>query len=79
MLELIEHIGNTSLYAEINSEISTCGKCGFAGYDFTKITAKDGTVRWKCPCCGETDPTIVHTSYRVCGYISNYIPTEGRS
>ncbi len=79
MLELIEHIGNECLYAEINSEISTCATCGFDGYDFPKVYAKDGTIRWKCPCCGETDPEKVHTSYRICGYISNYTPNQGRS
>lgn len=79
MLALIEHIGNTCLYAEVNSEVSNCSGCGFSGYDFKKITAEDGTVRWQCPCCGETDPSIVKTSYRICGYISNYTPNEGRS
>ena len=79
VLELIEHIGDTCLYAELNSEISTCGKCGFNGYDFPKVFAEDGTIRWKCPRCGETDPEIVHTSYRICGYISNYTPNQGRS
>lgn len=79
MLELIEHIGNECLYAEINSEISHCATCGFEGYDFPKTPAKDGTVRWQCPCCGEIDPEKVHTSYRICGYISNYTPNQGRS
>lgn len=79
MLELIEHIGNECLYAEINSEISICSECGFEGYDFQKVFAPDGTIRWKCPCCGETDPEKVHTSYRICGYISNYTPNQGRS
>lgn len=79
MLEIIEHIGNECLYAEINSEISTCSSCGFGGYDFPKVYAEDGTVRWKCPNCGETDPQRVKTSYRICGYISNYTPTQGRS
>lgn len=69
MLEIIEHIGNECLYAEINSEVSTCSVCGFAGYDFPKVSAPDGTVRWKCPSCGETDPEKVRTSYRICGLI----------
>lgn len=79
MLEIIEHIGNTCLYAEINSEVSNCTTCGFQGYDFEKIQAEDGTVRWKCPQCGESDPEKVKTSYRVCGYLSNYTPNVGRS
>lgn len=79
MLEIIEHIGNNCLYAEVNSEISTCGVCGFEGYDFKKVYADDGTIRWKCPSCGETDPSKVRTSYRICGYISNYTPNQGRS
>lgn len=79
MLEIIEYIGNNCLYAEINSEISVCNNCGFQGYDFKKITADDGTVRWKCPKCGESDPNKIKTSYRICGYISNYTPNQGRS
>ncbi len=79
MLDIIEHIGNECLYAEINSEISSCKTCGFEGYDFKKITAEDGTVRWKCPHCGETDQNKVRTSYRICGYISNYTPNKARS
>ena len=79
MLEIIEHIGNECLYAEINSEVSSCGSCGFEGYDFKKVTAEDGTVRWKCPRCGETSPEKVRTSYRICGYISNYTPNKARS
>lgn len=79
ILEIINFIGNNCLYAEINSEISHCSTCGFQGYDFKKVAAEDGTVRWKCPQCGEEDPKKVKTSYRICGYISNYTPTEGRS
>lgn len=79
MLELIEHIGENCLYAEINSEISNCYSCGFCGYDFKKIIVEDGTIRWQCPQCGEIDPQKVKTSYRICGYISNYTPNQGRS
>jgi ribonucleoside-triphosphate reductase len=79
VLEIIEHIGNTSLYAELNSEVSQCEnpECGFSGYDFKKIITKDG-ISWQCPKCGETER--VRTSYRVCGYLSNLTKlTRGRS
>lgn len=79
MLELMKFISDNCNYAEINSEISQCGKCGFEGYDFEKTYAEDGTLRWKCPSCGESDPDVVLTSYRICGYISNYTPNQGRS
>lgn len=79
MLRLMEHISNECLYAEINSEISSCRACGFEGYDFKKLIVEDGTIRWQCPHCGETNPEKVKTSYRVCGYISNYVPAAGRS
>jgi ribonucleoside-triphosphate reductase len=70
VLEVIEHIGNTCLYAELNSEVSQCENpdCMFSGYDFKKIQ-DGGTLKWQCPKCGETER--VRTSYRVCGYISN--------
>lgn len=79
MLELINFIGDNCLYAEINSEISSCSSCGFQGYDFNKILEDDGTIRWECPNCKEKDPKKVKTSYRICGYISNYTPNQGRS
>ena len=79
MLELIEHIGNNCLYAEINSEVSQCENpdCLFSGYDFKKIV-KNGEIRWQCPKCGEIER--VRTNYRVCGYLStlNHL-TEGRA
>jgi ribonucleoside-triphosphate reductase len=79
MLEIIEFIGDNCLYSEINSEISSCKTCGFQGYDFEKVLVEDGTIRWRCPSCGEQDPEKVKTSYRICGYISNYTPNRGRS
>ena len=79
MLELIEHIGENCLYAEINSEVSQCENpdCMFSGYDFKKIVNK-GEIRWQCPKCGETER--VRTNFRVCGYMStlNHL-TEGRA
>ena len=79
MLELIEHIGENCLYAEINSEVSQCENpdCMFSGYDFKKIINK-GEIRWQCPKCGETER--VRTNFRVCGYMStlNHL-TEGRA
>lgn len=79
ILSIIDFIGDNCLYAEINSEISVCNSCGFNGYDFKKILVNDGTIRWQCPKCGETNPEMVKTSYRICGYISNYTPNQGRS
>lgn len=79
MLEIIEHIGNTCLYAEINSEVSQCRECGLSGYDFKKIIADDGTIRWQCPKCGNSDPNKMSITYRICGYLSSYIPNQGRS
>lgn len=69
MLEIIEHIGNNCLYAEINSEVSQCENpnCLFMGYDFKKIV-NGGEIKWQCPKCGETDR--VRTSWRICGYLT---------
>lgn len=79
VLNIMKFIKDSCNYAELNSEISECASCGFSGYDFKKIYADDGTLRWQCPNCGESDPKKVKTSYRICGYISNYTPNAGRS
>lgn len=78
MLEIIECIGENCLYGEVNSEVSHCKTCGFSRHDFKKVLI-DNRVFWKCPKCGETNPNKVLTSYRICGYISNYTPNKGRS
>lgn len=67
LLEVIKHIYNTIMYAEINTKSCYCEKCGYHGN--IPIKDHDGTLQWTCPQCGNTDGTTMDISFRVCGYI----------
>jgi ribonucleoside-triphosphate reductase (formate) len=64
VLEIIKHMYDTIMYAEINVKADYCTKCGFEGellYNRVENT-------WKCPQCGATGDDVTPCR-RVCGYI----------
>ena len=66
VLEIMKHIYNHIMYAELNTKSDYCSKCG---YDGEIITYKDehGKLDWKCPKCGCTDHNFLHVARRTCG------------
>ena len=68
ILEVIKFIYNNIMYAEINTKSCYCEKCGFDG-DIPLIADENGTLKWKCPNCGNTDNTTMDIIFRVCGYL----------
>lgn len=72
VMEIIRHIYNTNLYAEINTMTSYCKECGCR--DIKMID--DST--FECPQCGNTDFNKMNIALRICGYISTNPFNEGR-
>ena len=72
IMEVIRHIYNTILYAEINTMTSYCQECGCR--DIKMID--DST--FECPQCGNTDFNKMNIALRICGYISTNPFNEGR-
>lgn len=68
ILEVIKFIYNNIMYAEINTKSCYCEKCGFDG-DIPLVADENGTLKWECPNCGNTDNTTMDIAFRVCGYI----------
>ena len=68
ILEVIKFIYNNIMYAEINTKSCYCEKCGFDG-NIPLVADENGTLKWKCPNCGNTDNTTMDIAFRVCGYI----------
>lgn len=65
--EVVKHIYNNNLYAEINLRGGDhCGNCGFKGE--IKINNNN---QWECPNCGCTDRNKFSIFRRVCGYVNN--------
>ena len=73
ILEIIKHIYNTILYAEINTMTSYCKECGC-----TDIQMKDN-LEFECPNCGNNDFNKMNIALRICGYISTNPFNEGRA
>ena len=73
VLEIIKHIYNTVMYAEINTMTSYCHICGC-----TDIKMGDD-LKFHCPNCGNDDFEKMNIALRICGYISTNPFNDGRA
>lgn len=73
ILEVIKHIYNNIIYAEINTMTSYCHVCGC-----TDIKMEDD-LKFHCPQCGNDDFNKMNIALRICGYISTNPFNEGRA
>lgn len=73
ILEVIRHIYDTIMYAEINTMTSYCHECGC-----TDIQMGDD-LEFHCPQCGNSDYNKMNVALRICGYISTNPFNEGRA
>ena len=70
VLAVIKHIYDNIMYAELNTKLDTCQKCGFQG-EIEMVKDENGKLIWKCPQCGNTEAGTMNIIRRVCGYLSN--------
>ena len=73
ILEVIKHIYNNIMYAEINTMTSYCQVCGC-----TDIKMGDD-LKFHCPNCGNDDFNKMNVAVRICGYISTNPFNDGRA
>lgn len=73
IIEVIKHIYNEIIYAEINTMTSYCHICGC-----TDIKMGDD-LKFHCPQCGNDDFNKMNVALRICGYISTNPFNEGRA
>lgn len=65
VLEIIKHMYETILYAEINVKRDYCELCG---YDHEmRIVQVGNRLVWECPNCGNRDETTLNVIRRTCG------------
>lgn len=67
LLEVIKYMYENIMYAEINTKSCHCEKCGYDGN--IPIVDEGGTLKWKCPKCGNGDSKSLDIAFRVCGYL----------
>lgn len=77
VLEVIKHIYNTILYAELNTKSDYCQVCG---YDGEIMIVDDGDkLVWECPNCKNRDESKMNVVRRTCGYLGSNFFNQGRT
>lgn len=72
--QVVVHIYNTNIYAEINTESDVCGVCKYEG----KMDNDSETLDWVCPQCGNRDQSKLSVIRRTCGYLGETVWSKGR-
>ncbi len=62
--QVIDHMYENNIYAEINSESDSCGVCLYTG-----TMEADEDLNWVCPQCGNKDQSKLSVIRRTCGYL----------
>ena len=75
VIAVIQHIYETTMYAELNTKSDYCQSCGFEGE--IEIVDKNGKLGWRCPNCGNTNSLSLYVQRRLCGYLGTL--TNGTS
>ncbi len=73
LLQIMQHIYENNMYAEINTTTSYCHVCGC-----TDIKMEDD-LKFHCPVCGNDDFNQMNIAVRICGYISTNPFNDGRA
>lgn len=74
VVEVMKHIYNTNIYAEMNTKADLCHVCGFNG----EIIINDD-IEWECPQCHNKDQDQMTVVRRTCGYLGSNFWSEGRT
>lgn len=78
VIEVLKHIYNNIMYAELNTKSDYCQECGYDG-EIKIITDNDGKLIWECPNCGNRDQDKMNVARRTCGYIGSHFWNAGRT
>lgn len=67
VLEVIKYIYDHIMYAELNTKLDYCQKCGFSGEIQIIEDEESGKLVWECPQCGNRDQDTMNVIRRTCG------------
>lgn len=70
ILAVMKYIYENCWYAELNSKIDNCHKCGYSG-EIKMIRNENNKLVWECPQCRNRNTSEMTVVRRVCGYLSN--------
>ena len=78
VIQLIKHIYNNIMYAELNTKSDYCSICGYDG-EIKIVTDFQGKLVWECPKCKNRDQDKMNVARRTCGYIGTNFWNQGRT
>jgi ribonucleoside-triphosphate reductase len=77
--DIVDHIYDTILYAELNGKFDYCHVCGYQGEIKIDDQIVPGKLSWVCPNCGNHDQSKMNVARRTCGYIGTNFWNQGRT
>ena len=77
VLEVIKFLYDTILYGELNTKSDFCLECGY-DKEIPMVLGEDGKWKFKCPQCGNANPTRMSIIRRICGYLGSNDFNQGR-
>ena len=78
VLQVMKHIYENIMYAELNTKSDYCDCCGYDG-EIKIIEDEAGKLIWECPNCGNRDQNKMSVTRRTCGYIGTQFWNQGRT
>ena len=79
VIEIMKHIYNNIMYAELNTKSDYCQECGYDGEIKIITDEKTGNLIWECPNCGNRNQDKMNVARRTCGYIGSHFWNAGRT
>ena len=66
VLDVLKFMYEHIIYAEINTKIDYCMKCGYSG-EIQIVKDENGKLVWECPVCKNRDQSQMNVIRRTCG------------
>lgn len=79
ILQVMTHIYDNILYAELNTKSDYCQVCGYDGEIKIIDDTDTGKLIWECPNCKNRDQSKMNVARRTCGYIGSNFWNQGRT
>ncbi len=76
VMSIVKFIYNNIMYAELNTKVDQCLKCGFNGE--ISLVNTEGVWNFKCPNCGNDEKKFMDITRRTCGYLGKNDWNQGR-
>ena len=76
VIAIIKFIYNNIMYAELNTKVDYCLKCGYNGE--IPLKEHEGVWGFECPNCGNKEKKFMDITRRTCGYIGKNDWNQGR-